>query len=124
MSFYGIVIEQSLRNTGVIEEFDVVAQKQAGSWKLLLVSVPDHEIESRINILQDHMIPIADDCWYAHFFNGETMFAVYQDAAFKTTIHPKDWDEIIQYGLEHQVPIEQLDFKPCTKEEAFLLFGL
>lgn len=76
MNYYGIVIEQSLRNVEVLSEFDLVAQKQIGSWKLLLISISDNELESQLKKLQDNMIDITDDCCYSHFFNEETLIVV------------------------------------------------
>lgn len=122
MNYYGIVIEQSLRNNDILNEFNCVAEKQIGSWKLLLISISVSELEIQLQKLQDNMILRSNDCWYSHFFKDETLIIVYQDAIFRTTINPIDWDAAIQYGTKHGIPIEQLDFNPCHKEEAFSLF--
>lgn len=74
--------------------------------------------------LQNHMIGIAEDCWYAHFFKDETLYVVYQDKVFQTTVFPHDWDEAIRHGMNHGIPMEQLDFHPRTADDAFALFGL
>ncbi|WP_040950883.1 hypothetical protein [Gorillibacterium massiliense] len=124
MIYYGIVIEQSLKNPSILKEFEIVAQKQNGNWKFLLVSASENTLENQIEKLQDNMIPINEDCWYSHFFMNDAMIVVYQDAVFKTTTNQSDWNEVIQYGTKHGVPIEQLDFNPCTKEGAFKLFDL
>lgn len=124
MNYYGIVIEQSLKNPDIINEIDLVAQKQKGSWNFLLLSIPENELENQLKKLQNSMIHIDDECWYSHFFRDESMIVVYQDALFKTTVNPNDWKEVITYGINHGVPIEQLDFDPHTKKEAFNLFEL
>jgi hypothetical protein len=124
MIYYGIVIVQSLKKTSILKEFEIVAQKQIGSWRFLLVSAFENTLENQLKKLQDNMIPINEDCWYNHFFSDDTMIVVYQDAVFKTTQNQSDWKEVIQYGNKHGVPIEQLDFNPCTKEGALKLFDL
>lgn len=124
MIYYGIVIEQSLKNPSILKEFGIVAQKQMGSWNFLLVSASENTLENQLKKLQDNMIPINEDCWYNHFFMNDTMIVVYQDAVFKTTTNQSDWKEVIQYGIKHGVPIEQLDFNPCTRDGAFNLFDL
>lgn len=70
------------------------------------------------------MIKIKNDCWYAHFFCEQSLIVVFQDKAFKVTIDPNSWEEVIEYGLKHNIPIEQLDFKPRTREDAMRFFEL
>lgn len=122
--YFGIIVEQSLKDVSVLQEFEIRADKRIGSWRLLLVSVPEEEIEPKMRRLQDHMIGVSEDCWYAHFFKDETLYVVYQDAIFRTSVDPEDWDEAIRYGLTNGIPREQLDFRPRTAEEAMATFGL
>lgn len=124
MAYLGIIIEQSLKDASVMHQFTTLAEQWYGSWRFLLVSVPEEELERKMKTLQDHMIDLAEDCWYAHFFQDETLYVVYQDAVFRTTLSPDDWDEPVRYGLSHNVPIEQLDFKPRTVDDACAMFGL
>jgi hypothetical protein len=124
MAFYGIIVEQSLKDVSIVQEFVILGDKQVGSWRLLLVSVPEAEINQKMKKLQNHMIGITEDCWYAHFFKDETLYVVYQDNIFQTTVFPQDWDEEIQHGMTHGIPIEQLDFRPRTIDDAIALFGL
>lgn len=124
MNYWGIVIEQSLKDGSVLEDFDLLAKKQIGGWTFRLVSVPEHEMEAKLAKLQRHMIDVREDCWYAHFFKDETMFVVYQDRVFKTSVDPDGWREAVEHGLRNGVPLEQLDFKPRTKDAAEAFFGL
>lgn len=124
MAYLGIIVEQSLKDVSVLQSFKILAEKRAGSWRLLLVSVPDEEMDPKLQKLQNHMIGISEDCWYAHFFKDETLYVVYQDAIFKTSVFPEDWDDAIRYGLDHGIPVEQLDFNPRTAEDACAMFGL
>jgi hypothetical protein len=99
MSYLGIIIEQSLKDITIINDYTLIAHKQVGNWRLFLVSVPANEVEGHLKKLQESMIDISDDCWYAHFFSQETMVVVYQSTLFKTTIFPKDWDDAISSRL-------------------------
>ena len=124
MNYFGIIVEQSLKDVSVLQEFKLLVDKRIGSCRLLLVSVPDEEIEQKLKKLQNAMIEISEDCGYAHFFKDRALFVVYQDALFKTSIFPEDWDDMIWYGLNHGIPKEQLDFKPRTADDALAMFGL
>lgn len=55
---------------------------------------------------------------------NDTLIVVYQDNVIKTSTHTDDWGEVIQYGIKHGIPTNQLDFNPCTKDDAFELFEL
>lgn len=70
------------------------------------------------------MIKIEGDCWYAHFFRGQSLIVVFQNKIFKVTINSNTWEEVVKYGLKYNVPIEQLDFKPRTKKDAIDFFQL
>lgn len=124
MVYFGIVNEQSLQNPGILEEFSIVAQKQIGSWNFLLVLAYEEELENQIKKLQENMVPINKNCWHIYFFMNDTLIVVYQDNVIKTSTNPDEWEEVIQYGVKHGIPITQLDFNPCTKDEAFELFDL
>lgn len=52
MNYWGIVIEQSLKDGSVLEDFDLLAKKQIGGWTFRLVSVPEHEMEANLAKLQ------------------------------------------------------------------------
>lgn len=124
MKYYGIVIEESLRSSAVLSGFDIVAHKRQGGWRFLLVALCEADLGHQIERLQQEMIPVAEDCWYNHFFAGERLVVVYQDRVFHTTVNPADGAEVIQYGLSHGIPREQLDFNPCSLTAAAALFGV
>jgi (2Fe-2S) ferredoxin len=122
--FLGIVIDRSLKSEDFIYHLNVVATRQIGSWGLLLVSIPENELNAQIETLQHNMVEVEEDCWYAHFFRGNDLIVVYKDRAFRATLDPETWNEAIQYGLDNGIPIEQLDFKPRTRTDAASYFGL
>lgn len=122
--FWGIVVEQSLNDPHVIDDMNIIAKKQVAAWRIVLVSVAERDLSTRIANLQDNMIDAKDDCWYAHFFRGEELIVVYQDRLFCTTDDPNAYAQSIQHGVNHDIPIEQLDFEPRTKADAMAYFRL
>lgn len=121
-NYLGIVIKQSLKNSTNI--LDIIAQKVVGSWDFMLVSVEDHQLDKHIKELQGNMINVDEDCWYSHYFRDNELIIVYQDRVFYSLTDPKSWDDGIQYGLNHGVPKEQLDFKPRTVNDSYEFFNI
>lgn len=70
------------------------------------------------------MINVEEDCWYCHYFRDNELIIVYQDWVFYSLTDPKSWDDGIQYGLNHGVPKEQLDFKPRTVNDSYEFFNI
>lgn len=123
-SFWGIVVDQSLKDKDFIKHLNVVAKRQVGSWDLLLVSLSEHEMDGQIALLQQEMIDIKEGRWYAHFFRDNELIVVYQDRTFRMTVDPTSWTEAVQYGFNNGIPTEQLDFSPRTKIDTVTYFGL
>ena len=119
--YHGIVIEQSLRGRDVPAGTRVVAARQVGAWRFLLVTVPETEIEEHIRTIQAAMV--TDDAWYAHFFLGEELVVVFRDASFRVGTEPATWGPAIAHGQACGIRLEQLDFKPRTVPDAEAFFG-
>jgi hypothetical protein len=122
--YFGIVIKQSLSNQDILDNVDLKATKVIGSWDFLLVSIEEEKIEDIVRGLQQSMINIEVDCWYNHFFKENQLIVVFQNRIFKETINPESWEEIIEYGVIHGIPLKQLDFNPRTVEDAYKFFEL
>lgn len=121
-NYLGIVIKQSLKNATT--KIDIIAQKFVGSWDFMLVRVEDHHLDEHIKELQGNMIGVEEDCWYNHYFRDNELIIVYQDRVFYSLTDPESWNDVIQYGLNHGVPKEQLDFKPRTENDAYEFFNI
>jgi hypothetical protein len=124
MVYFGIVNEQSLKNLEMLEEISIVAKRQKGSMNSLLVLAYEDELENLIKKLQENMVPINEECWCNYFFLNDSLTIVFQDAVIKTSTNPDEWEEAIQYGTKHEISKDQLEFNPCTKDDAFELFDL
>lgn len=104
----------------MLPQAQIVARKQVGTWRFLLTSVPETEIDEHIRALQAGMV--TDDNWYAHYFLGEELVVVFRDASFRVSTDPATWGPVLDHGLLSGIPMKQLDFKPRTvpDAEAFL----
>ncbi len=94
------------------------AKRQVGTWEFVLVSVGSDMLAATLTMLQDNMMDINDDCWYAHFFLGPELIIVYQDRVFSVTVDRSTWTKPIEYGIA----LEQLDFHPRTVMDARSFF--
>ncbi len=68
--YTGVVIDRSLQDDNGFNGLHVIGRRQVGSWELMLVSVAHEEFAALMETLQNRMINIQEDCWYAHFFRG------------------------------------------------------
>ncbi|RUT48100.1 hypothetical protein EJP82_02875 [Paenibacillus anaericanus] len=122
--FYGIVIQQSLKDHKTADILDIVAHKMIGTWDFLFVRVREQQLHETIIELQANMIDVDLDCWYNHFFKNDALVVVYQDQVFQTTVDSQTWEDVVQYGLDHGIPIEQLDFNPRTLRDCCDFFEI
>ncbi|WP_448060794.1 hypothetical protein [Cellulomonas hominis] len=60
------------------------------------------------------MVPVDDDCWYAHFFRDDRLVVVSSDRVFIVTTDDGSWSDVVEYGRRRGIPDEQLDFEPRT----------
>lgn len=123
-SFWGVVVDQSCGDRGIPDGLEVVATLRTGGWELVLVEVPAAELEDAITELRARMVPIDDECWYAHFFRDDRLVVVFQDRVFVATTDDGSWSELLEYGRRRGIPDEQLDFEPRTVAGARERFAL
>ncbi len=121
--YWGIVIDRSLRDDQILGNLNVIAKRQVGTWGFVLVSIGSDMLAATLAMLQDNMIDIHDDCWYAHFFLDPELIIVYQDRVFAVTVDRSTWTEPIEYGIAHGIPMKQLDFHPRTVMDARSFFN-
>lgn len=109
--YHAIIVDKSLKNPKIIQGFNVVGQKAAGTWQLYKISVQESDLEKVIKQIQDNM---AEGTWYLHFYNkdGSKLIIVFKDKIFRTDNNSENWSEAIKYGKSLDIPKEQLDFVP------------
>ena len=104
--YKGIIVEQSLRDRGFLRNIEILSSEIYPNfgWKLIKVNIPkDKVIELSKNL--------NDKKWYAHFWSGKDVIAVFQNKIFEFNYDKKEtWKEAVDYGLSLGIPLEQLDF--------------
>lgn len=110
MSFKGTIIEESLQDNRIINDFTITnvrissADKPGDRWHLYSVELDDNQIDSVAQQLKP-------SGWYAHFWNETNIIAVFPNRKFIMSRFDKNtWNDAIQYGLQIGIPAEQLDF--------------
>ena len=121
---WGVVVEQSLVDRGALSPFEVLAELPIGAWRLLLVRVDESDLADAVAHLRAGMVPAHEESWYAHFFDDRRLVVVFQDTVFEVTPDARTWEPVVMHGLTRGVPLEQLDFDPCTVADARARFGL
>ena len=109
--YHAVVIEQSLEDKGVLENFKIINTKQSGDWDLHILEIDN--IDQAIKTIQSAMVD--DKPFYWHIYDeNEVLIVVFREKFFK--LDPKDkstWSEAQKYGAELLgIPPEQLDFYP------------
>ena len=76
----------------------------ADRWHLYTINVSKEEINKISKKLKSTK-------WYAHFWKGNDVIAVFKDKTFTFKLDDKKtWKPAIDYGLSIGIPKEQLDF--------------
>ncbi len=108
--YHGILIDQSFSDPLFCDSFKVFNKKKSGSWEIYGIEIKDTQLDTAITKIQQVMKP--NQPWYAHLYNDEELIVVFKDKTFKVTPHASTWQTIIDYGVNLNIPKEQLDFWP------------
>lgn len=113
--YHGIVIDQSFIDPSKIRSFRVFAIKNDGIWKIYGVEIDDRHVGDVIEQIQENMKP--NESWYAHAYNDEELIVIFKNKVFTATSNPTSWQPAIDYGLQMNIPKEQLNFRPIKFED-------
>lgn len=109
-TFRGTIIEESLIDTRELNDFKVrnfrITNEDDASarWHLYFVVATKENIEK----LANNMYPTK---WYAHFWNGDDVIAVYPGKTFEFKhSQPETWKKAVEYGRKLNIPDDQLTF--------------
>jgi hypothetical protein len=122
--FFGIVIEQSLADPRFADTLDIPLRRKDpnGSWLFLIVRIAPEHLDRELERIRRALA--SDEPWYAHFFRGQELIAVFADAIFRVTTDEASWRPILDHGRGLGIPAEQLDFWPHTLEQAEEMLGV
>lgn len=102
----GTIIENSLRDTSILKNLQIVKSWEAGDWKLHDVLVSREDAEQLGQYLDDGP-------WYIHFWedNTDDILVVYKDKNFTISKTDKTtWKDAVDYGLLLNIPLKELTF--------------
>lgn len=108
--YHGILVDAAFTDKRFPESFKLFARKQAGEWTLFGVEILREELDQAILSIQAEMR--ADEPFYGHLYDDETLIAIFKRRVFRLTPHRSSWEEIKEYGKSLNIPEEQLDFWP------------
>ena len=118
--FTGVVIEESLENKDVLQEFRItdstiekVTNKHAtprlSQWTKHTVEIPDDNIDETAEMISSAL----EQRWYADFKNDQWHYIIYKGKMFKVDLrNPVLYKHAKQYGISLGIPEYQVDFAP------------
>ena len=125
MNYQGVIIEESLKDTGVLDDVKILStdvEEVTAShktpwlkqWTLHNVEIKEPKAEDVAKRISQALQP---DYWYADFKNSSTHFVIFPDKVFKVNRDkPEQYKAVTAYGLTLGIPAYQLDFAPIIKQ--------
>lgn len=123
MNFKGVIIEESLADTSVLNDVKILSTKiepvtdkhktpWVTRWTLHAVEIPAEratEIAEKISGALDR-----EHNWYADYETDSEHYVVYRDKIFHITDRSdkKQYDAATAYGISIGIPAYQVDFSP------------
>jgi len=110
MTYTGTIVEESLKDSRYLNNIEITgvhissAELPEDRWHLYRVRIDEAEIAGLAKQLKPKK-------WYMHFWNGDTVIAVFPNRIFRFKHSDKStWHEAIEHGKSLDIPEEQLDF--------------
>ena len=127
MNFQGIIIEESLTDTSVLDDINIVSTKVepvtekhktpwVKQWTLHTVEIPEEKAAAVADKISKALDKEHD--WYADFKTETEHYVVYADKVFHIIdrTDKKQYDEATAYGISIGIPDYQVDFSPHLKQ--------
>ena len=115
MNYRWIVIENSLRDRGVLEKYKLLSKTMFGEdtpreSRMLKIEVPEDEVTDLADSLKENIIYP----YYTHLYHEDpknpNLIVVFSGEKF--LIPKDDMKKAVDYGLAHDVLEQELDIKP------------
>jgi len=122
MNYKGVMIEESLKDTSVLKNVDIISTKVEKvvkshktpwltQWTLHTVEIPEEKAQE-IAIAISKALE-SEHNWYADFKNKQFHYIVFKGKVFKVDRSKSDeYEEVKKYGISLGIPDYQLDFSP------------
>ena len=109
MKLKGTIVLESLNDDRILNEVEVshfrVTKEETSDerWHMFTVRADEGTVARLAGFLKPG--------WYAHFWNGDDVVAVFQGQTFNFKYSDRStWKEAVEYGKSLGIPEEQLDF--------------
>lgn len=138
MNYYAEVINLSLKNDKILEDFPILSIKKRflGLLKIFTIEVDEKNIDETVKLFQKNMSTKLRKEWYITFHTEEKVIIVFRKRIFKLSgkgivpVYQKvldvsgaedkeKWEEVIRYAKSLGVPDNQCDFLPEMKKISF-----
>ena len=125
MNYKGVIIEESLENTGVLKDVEILETKiekvteehkttWLTQWTLHTVEISEETADSIAEKLSTDLEK--EHNWYADYKNNKYHYIIYRGKIFKVDLkNPVLYEEAKQYGIALGIPEYQVDFAPDDK---------
>lgn len=127
MNFVGVIIEESLTDTSVLSDVNILATKVEPvtenhqtpwikQWTLHTVEIPKEkaaELANRISKALDK-----PHNWYADLKTDSEHYVIYSDRVFHITdrADKEQYEQATEYGISLGIPDYQVDFSPYLQK--------
>jgi len=125
VTYKGVIIEESLENTSVLKDVEILETKTEevteehktpwlSQWTLHTVEIPEEASDSVAEKLSKNLEK--EHNWYADYGNDKYHYIIYRGKIFKVDLgNPVLYEEAKQYGISLGIPEYQVDFAPDDK---------
>lgn len=126
MDFQGVIIAESLKDTSVLEDLQIVSTKVEAvtpahktlwlkQWTLHTVRVEETKADLVARKIGENLTD--EDAWYADFKNLQFHYIIYRGKIFKVDLQTSDsaktgYAAAKAYGILLGIPAYQVDFAP------------
>lgn len=113
MKYSGCIIEESLKENSIINEFDILEEINDDGI-MWIVEIDESKINDILPRLKSIMVD--NPIWYCDLKCEDFHYIIFNDKIFKVNRdYPKQYEEVKEYGLKRGIPEEQLPNKTWAK---------
>lgn len=114
MKYSGCIIEESLKDKSVINEFKILEEIDDDGI-MWIVEIDESKLDNVVPSLQKSMVD--NPIWYCDLKCEDWHYIIFNDKIFKVNRDcPEQYEETRQYGLKRGIPNEQLPNKSWAKQ--------